>query len=262
MNTQQRMSSYESNMRVIGYLFNSIKDNYSEMSVEDFQSLTGEISRLFQTSADLLPSANVEPEPSSTPLSLERDLNDSNITMTRGNVTDSNDDLLRTDVTTRYLTSFAGDDDYPTDEELRENNLIRDTPEVVNLIEETRSTTSEASEDYEDYIRYKNKPRLTSKCFSIKDGREKTTECAICFEEHSLKNTLTLGCGHEFCKECVCDHFHFSVTNQPYKSFYACPTCRSDVKKVRVNYSKMDAKDKEDLMKNDMTYEIRTYCKP
>ncbi len=182
MNTQQRMSSYESNMRVIGYLFNSIKDNYSEISVEDFQSLTGEISHLFQTSADLLPSANVEPEPSSTPLSLERDLNDSNITMTRGNVTDSNDDLLRTDVTTHYLTSFAGDDDYPTDEELRENNLIRDTPEVVNLIEETSSTTSEASEDYEDYIRYKKKPRLTSKCFSIKDGREKTTECAICFE--------------------------------------------------------------------------------
>lgn len=259
MNTQQRMSSYESNMRVIGYLFNSIKDNYSEMSVEDFQSLTGEISRLFQTSADLLPSANVEPEPSSTPLSLERDLNDSNITMTRGNVTDSNDDFLRIDVTTRFLTSFAGDDDYPTDEELRENNLIRDTPEVVNLIEETSSTTSE---DYEDYIRHKKKPRLTSKCFSIKDGREKTTECAICFEEYSLKNTLTLGCGHEFCKECVCEHFHFSVTNQPYKSFYACPTCRSDVKKVRVNYSKMDAKDKEDLMKNDMTYEIRTYCKP
>jgi len=265
MNAQERMNTYGSNMRVIGYLFNSVKDNYSEMNVEDFQSLTGEITRLFQASAELLPSANMEPEPiifaqqPGDPLPLERNLNETNITMTRG----SSDDLLRTDVTTRYLTSFAGDDDYPTDEELRENNLTRDRPEVVNLLDQHEDdTSSTTSEDYQDYISYKKKPRLTAKCFSNKDGREKSTECAICFEEHSLKNTLTFGCGHEFCNECVCDHFHFSVTNQPYKKFYACPTCRNDVKKVRVNYSKNDAKNKEDLMTKIMTYEIRTYCNP
>ncbi len=59
MNAQQ---SYESNMRVIGYLYNTLKDNYGTMQVDDYNELSGQISRLFQQSRDLLPSANPEPE--------------------------------------------------------------------------------------------------------------------------------------------------------------------------------------------------------
>ena len=68
--------------------------------------------------------------------------------------------------------------------------------------------------------------------------------------------------GHEFCKDCVCNHFHFSVTNQPYNRHYDCPTCRANVKKVRVNYSKLDAKNKLELLDNDvLTYDIQLYCR-
>lgn len=255
MNTQERMDSYGSNMRVIGYLFNSVKDNYSEMNVEDFQSLTGEITRLFQASADLLPRTNtgpdLEPQIVSTPTTapppnfpppFERNLDESN-TDTRG-----------VDI---------GDRQLPLASVVR----VADEPDVTgpNLIDitemsELEDTSSTISEDYQDFISYKKKPKLTTKFFTNKDGLNRTTECAICFEEHSLKNTLTLGCGHEFCNECVCDHFHFSVTNQPRKKFYACPTCRNDIKKVRVNYSRNDAKNKEELMTKNMTSEIRTYC--
>ena len=131
-----------------------------------------------------------------------------------------------------------------------------------NTESDTESGDTYTSEEYQEYIQFKKKPRLTTKCFSIKDGREKLTECSICLEEHSLRNTLTFGCGHEFCNACACDHFHFSVTNQPYKRHYACPTCRADVKKVRVNYSKLDAKNKLELLDNDvLTYDIKLYCR-
>lgn len=263
MNTQERMDSYGSNMRVIGYLFNSIKENYREITIEDFQSLTGEISRLFQASAELLPNGNVGPElhmvstptitphPNSPP-PLERNLDESNITLRR-----------TTNIGGRQLplATVVRVPEVPGVTRPRLNNIAENDMEMVfsDLEDDILSTTSE---DYQDTIRFKTRPKLTTKCFSNKDGREKSTECAICFEVNPLNNTLTFGCGHEFCNECVCDHFHFSVTNQPYKRSYVCPTCRCDVKKVRVNYSKNDAKNKEDLMTKNMTYEIRTYCNP
>ena len=40
MNAQQ---SYESNMRVIGYLYNTLKDNYGTMQVDDYNELSGQI---------------------------------------------------------------------------------------------------------------------------------------------------------------------------------------------------------------------------
>jgi len=265
MNAQQ---SYESNMRVIGYLYNTLKDNYGTMQVEDFAALSGEITKLLQDSSELLPSANpepqVEPEPEPTPYrrytlfdrvrteidtqnafqtpppaqqsidppAIERNPYQSNVTMTRGGHRFQDDEPM----------SLAELDDDDDDDD--SSNFIMDD-----------------TEDYQEYIRYKTKPKLTTKCFSKKEGREKACECVICCEEHNLHQTLTLGCGHEFCKECVCDHFHHSVENQPYKRFYACPICRADVKQVRVNYSKMNAKDKGELMTGPLVTQMKNWCK-
>jgi hypothetical protein len=267
MNAQE---SYESNMRVIGYLYNTLKDNYGTMQVEDYNELSGQISRLFQQSRDLLPSANAEPEPepiqhrrytlldrvrteretqnafqtpppaqqSLEPLPIERNPSQSNVTMTRGeNVVD----LSLSDDMPMTLADLEGDDDNSSD--FNSSDF---------MIE---------NEEYQDYIDYKTKPKLTTKCFSMKEGREKECECVICGDEHNLHQTLTLGCGHEFCKECVCDHFHHSVENQPYKRFYACPICRADVKQVRVNYSKMNARDKRELMAGPLVTQMKTWCK-
>ena len=281
MNAQQ---SYESNMRVIGYLYNTLKDNYGTMQVDDYNELSGQISRLFQQSCELLPSANPEPNPEPEPIHqfrrytlfdrvrtemeifnhvrtemetqnsfqtppparqsldpppIERNPSQSNVTMTRGeNVIDLS---LPDDMPMTIAELYDDDDD--DDDDNSSNFMI------------------ESSEEYQDYIAYKTKPKLTTKCFSKKEGREKACECVICCEEHNLHQTLTLGCGHEFCKECVCDHFHHSVENQPYKRFYACPICRADVKQVRVNYSKMNAKDKGELMTGPLVTQMKNWCK-
>jgi len=281
MNAQQ---SYESNMRVIGYLYNTLKDNYGTMQVDDYNELSGQISRLFQQSCELLPSANPEPNPEPEPIHpfrrytlfdrvrtemeifnhvrtemetqnsfqtppparqsldpppIERNPSQSNVTMTRGeNVIDLS---LPDDMPMTIAELYDDDDD--DDDDNSSNFMI------------------ESSEEYQDYIAYKTKPKLTTKCFSKKEGREKACECLICCEEHNIHQTLTLGCGHEFCKECVCSHFHFSVENQPYKRFYACPICRADVKQVRVNYSKMNAKDKGELMTGPLVTQMKTWCK-
>ena len=281
MNAQQ---SYESNMRVIGYLYNTLKDNYGTMQVDDYNELSGQISRLFQQSCELLPSANPEPNPEPEPIHqfrrytlfdrvrtemeifnhvrtemetqnsfqtppparqsldpppIERNPSQSNVTMTRGeNVIDLS---LPDDMPMTIAELYDDDDD--DDDDNSSNFMI------------------ESSEEYQDYIAYKTKPKLTTKCFSKKEGREKACECLICCEEHNIHQTLTLGCGHELCKECVCSHFHFSVENQPYKRFYACPICRADVKQVRVNYSKMNAKDKGELMTGPLVTQMKTWCK-
>ena len=258
MNAQ---NTYESNMRVIGYLYNNIKDNYGTMQLEDFNELSGQISRLFQQSSELLPSSNraietemememetefrnslfdtpPQAEQSLNPPPIVRNQSQSNVTMTRGeNVIDlSLQDELP-------MTLAELDDVYDSSDDDSSNYII------------------ESSDEYQDYIGYKNKPKLTTKCFSKKEGREKVIECSICFEEHTLHQTLTLNCDHEFCKECVCNHFHFSVENQPYKKFYGCPNCRTDVKQVRVNYSKIDAKDKGELMAGQLVTQLKHWCK-
>ena len=276
MNAQQ---TYESNMRVIGYLYNTLKDNFDTMQVEDFNELSGQISRLFQQSSELLPSANPEPEPepqvepepiqhrritlfdrvrtemetihnpfqtpppaqqSVDPPPIEHNQSQSNVLMTRG--------------------GHRFQDDTPMIIEDLSNEVYEDEDEEE---EDDNSSTYmlENSEEYQEYISYKTKPKLTTKCFSKKECQEKTCECIICCEEYSLFETLTLGCGHEFCQGCVSDHFHHSVENQPYQRFYSCPICRADVKQVRVNYSKTIAKDKKEIMDGPLVTLMKTWCK-
>lgn len=237
MNAQQRKETYESNMRVIGYYYNTLKNNYEDMRIEDFNELSEGINRLLQSASMNLSIREIEIED----LTLPRNQSEANVTTTRGS----------------QMIDLSGHDDLPMT--LSE---LEDEPDDTDSQEEDNSSVYFMDDqEYQDYISIKNKPTLKTKCFSNKVGREKKCECVICCEEYSLHNVLTFGCGHEFCKECVCDHFHHSVENQPYKKFYSCPICRADVKQVRVNYSKLNAKSKEELMCGQLVTEMKTWCK-
>ena len=298
-NAQQKREQYQSQMRVIGYYLESLKNNYEEMRLEDFQLLSSQVTRTLQDASmnlniqflepehlvevleplvepepeplvelepeplvELEPEPLVEPEPEplvgvqiqgtrlfQTPPSTPRDaptvlhnVSQYNVTTIRG--TPNMNELLFNEEIMDLLSH---------DEPMTLNELNDDG--------EDSDSYSDSDSSYQEYISIKTKPKLMTKCFSKKDGLEKSIECIICTEEYNLHHTLTLGCGHEFCKECVCDHFHHSVENQPYSTFYACPICRADVKQVRVNYTRMDARDKPDLMNGHLVRELKTWCR-
>jgi hypothetical protein len=274
-------------MRTIEILYSTLRYSYHEISTDIFQSITGDINRIFQESASLLRDvdANVveqeqeqqqeqEQEQEQEPVVFTRSIRSLVMAVSSDTESDTEPDIDERNITFRTPTTAS--QSQPEHPPPLERNTTTTT--IADLSREYRTLEPEdilpqpdnhentesdryTSEEYQEYIQFKKKPRLTTKCFSIKDGREKLTECSICFEEHSLRNTLTFGCGHEFCNTCACDHFHFSVTNQPYKRHYTCPTCRVDVKRVRVNYSKLDAKNKQELLDNDeLTYNIKVYC--
>jgi hypothetical protein len=48
---------------------------------------------------------------------------------------------------------------------------------------------------------------------------DKTLECAICYEEIKLLNTVTLNCGHQFCHSCI------KNTLQSHQRHYCSPSC-------------------------------------
>jgi len=246
MSTQE---SYESNMRVIVHLCNILRDNYGTIQPEDFYTLSGQITGLLRHTCGLLPPNNEEPrmEPEPTiyntpsPTQQYEDLNtvqynpsQDNVTMTRG-----------TSVIDLTL----------------ENDSLEELNYNVDADDSSTYVINETSADYQDYISSKVKPKLTTKCFTKKEGREKICECIVCGENYNLHQVLTLGCGHEYCQTCLCSHFHHSVENQPYKRFYSCPTCRDDVKQVRVNYSKINAKDKKEILASMLATQLKIWCK-
>ena len=47
-NAQQKREQYQSQMRVIGYYLDSLKNNYEEMRLEDFQLLSSQVTRTLQ----------------------------------------------------------------------------------------------------------------------------------------------------------------------------------------------------------------------
>lgn len=240
-------------MRLIGYLYNTLCENYDSMQQTDFNQLSGQISQLLEQASALLPQQPQQQQPqeqqqqapftpparqeSLSPPPIQRNQSDSNVTTTRGS--------HFMDLSTNDMPMTIGElDDTESDDE-------DDTSSFFNM----------NSDEYEEYVSYKNKPKLTTKWFSRKDYLETTNECVVCCEEYNLHQTLTLGCGHEFCRECVCGHFHHSVENQPYKRFYSCPICRADVKKVRINYSRINAKDKKELMASPLVNLLKNWCK-
>lgn len=234
-------------MRVIGHLYNSLRDNYETMQQTDFNYISGQISQLLEQASALLPQQPQEPQPQQTlftpparqePLSpppIQRNQSDSNVTTTRGS------NFM--DLSTNDMPMTIGElDDNESDEE--EISLY-----TMN------------HEEYQDYVRYKIKPKLITKWYSKRNYLENTHQCVVCQEEYSLYQTLTLGCYHNLCQDCLCSCFHHSVENQPYKSYYSCPICRADVKKVRINYSKINVKDRTELMASPLVTRLKNWCK-
>ena len=266
-NAQQKREQYQSQMRVIGYYLESLKNNYEEMRLEDFQLLSSQVTRTLQDASmnlniqflELEPLVEPEPLVELEPL-VAVQIQGTRLFQTPPSTPRDAPTVLH-NVSQYNVTTIRGT---PNMNELLFNEeimdlLSHDEPMTLNELNddgEDSDSDSDSDSSYQEYISIKTKPKLMTKCFSKKDGLEKSIECIICTEEYNLHHTLTLGCGHEFCKECVCDHFHHSVENQPYSTFYACPICRADVKQVRVNYTRMDARDKPDLMNGHLVREL------
>ena len=58
---------------------------------------------------------------------------------------------------------------------------------------------------------------------------EEKCECTICYDEHEKNKFIKLGCGHEFCKDCVKKSLQNEERETP-----CCAFCRSDIKKLEL----------------------------
>ena len=254
MNSQERKESYESKMRVIGYLYNTLKDNYDAMRPEDFISLREEINKLLHEAGNLLTITEESTSIFQTPPHAQQSLhppiiqrNQSNITMTRGS----------TNITIESVVPLVDltDNDQPM-------TITELDDEIVGIDHDDNEDDDFVfnDEEYQQYIRNKFRPKLTTKCHTIKQGREQVNECEICCEEYSYHNTVTLGCGHNLCKTCISEHFHHSIENQPYQLYYGCPYCRDRIKKVIINYSSLNAKNRAAALNTQVAVQLKTWC--
>jgi hypothetical protein len=60
------------------------------------------------------------------------------------------------------------------------------------------------------------------------DQTQDQNECAICYEDNC--KTVQLGCGHEFCADCICE-----VAKARTKSFILCALCRDEINEIKVS---------------------------
>lgn len=214
------------------------------------------------------------------------------LTQTRSQINNSpisfDDDLDSEDneIISRFISLIPGDGRRPNQQELNVlrsnsntntntnlnyNNINNNNNNVninLNFIwnSETDDETDDDNLDYDENMDYdklimqKTKPKLTTKMFN-KCEINNAYECSICLEEYNLHNMLTFGCNHKFCKDCVSNLFESSIINLPHQTFYRCPNCRKDVKKVAVNYSRAQAKSKKELFqKSTIVSNMSQYC--
>ena len=232
MNTHSQQNNnrqYQSQVTLLRHYVDMLDGNRELMRPDSIRMISNQMTAIMEEISwnipDLVPSTPSPPrEPLRVPDAPERNPN---------NVT------LRSDLIDEPMTLA----------ELMDNDEEDDNSSVYN-----------SEQDYQDYIGYKRKPKLNAKCHSKKDAREKSVECTVCYDTFNLHNVVTLGCNHEFCVECVQSHFHASIENQPYQRHYACPICRESVKKVSLNYSKFNAKNKEEIMQGQIATELKVYC--
>jgi hypothetical protein len=259
MNTEQRRQFYLTKMRLIESHMQTLLGNFDAITREDYQMISQEITRLLQVAETCV---NYDPM-----------LN--NVVLTRGNGGSNNynlwdvanfpqtdqpmtisefgveeDDLLVEDDPPISLSEFDATS-LVEEDDLASLLVEDDSPMTVSEFNATSLVEADVIVDdgeYQEYISNKIRPRLTAKSYSKKETTETVTMCSICMERNGLPDMVTLNCGHEFCIQCVCLHFHHSVENQPYQKFYGCLMCRSKVTRVRVNYSRTTAKTVYELM--------------
>lgn len=74
-----------------------------------------------------------------------------------------------------------------------------------------------------------NEPRpkidFTHTCIETEEELAVKVECAICYEEHILRNMDTLNCNHMFCHGCV---------SRQLETIQSCALCREPIKSVHI----------------------------
>ena len=63
---------------------------------------------------------------------------------------------------------------------------------------------------------------------SVSENKEESKEeceCSICYDKHDNKNFIKLGCGHEFCKDCIKKTLQNDINKTP-----CCAFCRTEIK--------------------------------
>jgi len=63
------------------------------------------------------------------------------------------------------------------------------------------------------------------KITKIEKRRLERETCAICFEEHDIKQIVTTSCGHVFGKRCISQILEHNYDND---IDFKCPCCRND----------------------------------
>ena len=68
--------------------------------------------------------------------------------------------------------------------------------------------------------------------FAREEEMEEDVDCAICTESQTQRRLTRMGCGHEYCVDCLCA---LVSTNKDKTTTLGCPMCRSQIKKVSTN---------------------------
>lgn len=66
---------------------------------------------------------------------------------------------------------------------------------------------------------------ITTNISENKEESKEECECSICYDKHDNKNFIKLGCGHEFCKDCVKQTLQNDRRKTP-----CCAFCRTEIK--------------------------------
>jgi hypothetical protein len=129
-------------------------------------------------------------------------------------LTDNWDQNLRENIINIINTIHPQVEDW--DQVLREN--------TTNIIDIAYITNIAAGTPVEEERKYK----IESIC-ELKEGvnLDELCNCNICWEDIEKRNFVKLGCGHEFCKECL----HQSMKNDK-RAIPLCSYCRSEITNV------------------------------
>ena len=183
------------------------------------------------------------------------------------------DDSLPQVPNNRIVGNFIGDDieiDHPN-VTIRGFDINESRVPLLDLTDDFSDTFSVMDESVNDEddaytitndraeLEFKYKPRVTTKFCSKKTACEHSFECLYCCESQSLLKTITLGCGHQMCVDCVESHMNASITNQPYDPYYHCPECRGKMTKLKISYSVIDGR-KSEIFQSEMVSTLRPYC--
>ena len=162
---------------------------------------------------------------------------------------------------------------WPYYERMNESNTDNDLPELVMLTPEDifrekmnsilykkreRVIKIKAQENLIKKRLSQNRPILIAQCVSEGEYKKKEHVCTICLDTKKIKKTVELGCRHKLCTKCVREYFTHCV-RQVHKSYYSCPTCRQNVKQVKVNYSKRD-NTKEEMRLSNLVTNLKIWC--